>query len=272
MDLPIAIFIIYIVIALITRARKRPGGGKPRERFDRVRGRNPQTGEGVSPPQSAAPAPAPEKKQPAAAGRLAPAREKRRLTPAGRMGAEPEAGRSAAAGRLASGGAAQAGRRAHQPGRPAAPARGLQERALRWIENLEEQITSSAAGEGGGKGQPLSFDGGEGGGGVVESRREKATAHTPERTGIHAESAEEHGSLTLTGRQAPRREGPAHDETVMHMYGLDECASPVEEFLEDGRKGELSLAEGMIWSQILGQPRCRVPAFRHMAGISPAKR
>ncbi|MDR0469688.1 MAG: hypothetical protein LBH09_06905 [Peptococcaceae bacterium] len=82
---------------------------------------------------------------------------------------------------------------------------------------------------------------------------------------LHRDAAPLGGSLTLAGRQAPRVEGPTHDETIDHIYKLDDCESPAEEFLVQRKKGELSLAEGMIWSQILGMPRGRQYIIRKNA-------
>lgn len=239
MDLPIAIFIIYIVFIIIGQLRRRSGGGKQRERFDRIRGRNPQTGEeGGAAPGATSP---PQRKQTAPVRRPAPMR-----------------------------GMAPGSRPAHVPGKPAAPVRGLQDRALRWIETIERQAAAQSADAT--KGQPLVFDAEDVRHAAAGPVAGQPAAAFRETSAHSAERAEEHGSLTLTGRQAPRHEGPLHEETVMHLYELDDCASPVEEFLEDGRKGELSLAEGMIWSQILGQPRCRQPALRRPAYKAPARR
>ncbi|MCL2164724.1 MAG: hypothetical protein FWH55_10130 [Oscillospiraceae bacterium] len=62
-----------------------------------------------------------------------------------------------------------------------------------------------------------------------------------------------------TSRLQPGQEGPTHEETIAHMYKLDECAAIAETFFDEEKKEELSLAKGMIWSQILGPPRCRQP-------------
>ena len=58
-------------------------------------------------------------------------------------------------------------------------------------------------------------------------------------------------------------EGPRHSERVTHMYGLDDCAphEVIGRTIAEERDITDQLAQGMIWSQILGQPRSRQPYF-----------
>ena len=67
-------------------------------------------------------------------------------------------------------------------------------------------------------------------------------------------------------------EGPSHEETIAHLYGLDECVSPVDEFISDDKKGELSLAEGMIWSIVLGPPKSRRSSYGKESYFSTHKK
>ncbi len=53
------------------------------------------------------------------------------------------------------------------------------------------------------------------------------------------------------------QEGPTHEETIDHMYGLDRCANAVAQVHRHKEKDGSDLLQGMIWSQILGEPRSR---------------
>ncbi|MEA4893133.1 MAG: hypothetical protein VB085_11315 [Peptococcaceae bacterium] len=67
---------------------------------------------------------------------------------------------------------------------------------------------------------------------------------------------------SLTDYVSP--EGPRHEERVTHIYGTDECAPQMRANRSGSADEDIGrqLVQGMIWSQILGQPRCRQPYFR----------
>jgi len=54
-------------------------------------------------------------------------------------------------------------------------------------------------------------------------------------------------------------EGPKHDETVRHQYGLDACAPSQQIAMADTANRQKIFANGVLWSQILGEPRYRKP-------------
>ncbi|GEM_PF-2382215 len=54
-------------------------------------------------------------------------------------------------------------------------------------------------------------------------------------------------------------EGPRHDETVRHQYGLDACAPARQIAMAAPASQQKVFANGVLWSQILGEPRCRKP-------------
>ena len=66
---------------------------------------------------------------------------------------------------------------------------------------------------------------------------------------------------SLTGYVSP--EGPKHSQGISHRYGLDDCApqEAVVSSIAEERDITNQLAQGMIWSQILGKPRSREPYF-----------
>ena len=232
MNLPIIIFVCYIAFALLGQARRRSGGKKQRERFDRIRGaisgsagdKGTPEGEGSALPEKTAP-PAkrpPPGRKPARGGRIAAAPENVKGQP---LSFEPERVAGTVLGRPIRAGKATTGRVEQQVPAPAGLPAADQRKTLRGMARVSPLAT--------------------------------------EKPRLAADLPLGEGSLMIPGRQAPRFEGPTHEETIDHMYGLDECVTPAEDFIIQHGKGELNLAEGMIWSQILGQPRCRRPAMAY---------
>ena len=86
----------------------------------------------------------------------------------------------------------------------------------------------------------------------AQRRKEKKAAPAGKKTPVQG---------SLTGYVSP--EGPKHSQGISHRYGLDDCApqeAAVSSIAEE-RDITNQLAQGMIWSQILGKPRSREPYF-----------
>jgi len=60
--------------------------------------------------------------------------------------------------------------------------------------------------------------------------------------------------------------GPSRAESITIIGKPVKPASPIAAPVSDEKKGDFGLAEGMIWSQILGKPRSRQPYFQK-AGV-----
>ena len=151
-------------------------------------------------------------------------------------------------------------------------------------DRLRERTAPASPGKQSGKGQPLSFDqaeqpggkppgkaarmGGRAGGSRLQGRGHQAPgsiaaqAAAEEKAGRAAQKAEKRRGFTdQTGLAEGLSGHPTAiaERKVVEIYEPDRQLSAADAFLSREKAKALQLTEGMIWSQVLSEPRCRRP-------------